>query len=320
MDQRPDRPKRVRRDFTVTKVFGAYRHRAARKCLMVPWFGLAAKSQLRDVPTALDKVRDRWSARLLSLHEASWRALPTWGSVTFATNCPPSGVRTVSRTRRCGHASACPFCFSRRRVLEPFRRLERTLYGVSGPYMQGQQLWERERGLPVTVGQPQLPLLRPDLKIVWFRTRVVCAAVGPPVALNTLAMHVKHARDGLNKKRRSEADFFRSEHAEVQFDVYPLPRRGKMCVVRAGVLLVPADLPADPIEAYAGISVAASVAVGELPASKENLAVAFYRAVRYPRFSLTGDPAWAAATMNLMHRFRATSTFRPWKSKNAFGD
>jgi len=300
------------RPFRVTTVMQAHRHRAARRCVMVPWFGPAAKPLLRDVPAGLARLRAAWVARLLALRDAGWKALKARGAVGYMANCPPTGVRTDTTARRCGRASVCPFCFARRRVLHPFRLLETVLYGASGPYLAGQRLWEAARGLPVTAGGTLLPLKRPDLQIVWFRSRSVRPPRGTdPYGLATAGDYLRKIRAGLTHRRRTvEVAWFKAEYAEVQFDLFPNRRAGGTTVVRSGVLLVPGPVAPDALAAY-GAMEAGAAKCGVLPPSKENLAAAFYRAVRYPRQLLRADPAWAVAALHALDRFRSRGFTAP---------
>lgn len=302
-------------DFDVTQTFQAYRWRACRRAIMLPLFGKVAGKLMPDQQVALDKVRGMWRFRTVELCDAGWWAMKSWKHVTYAMNCPPFGVRTNTRSRSCGRALVCPFCFARERVLFQFRKFEQTLFGISGPYMVGQQLWEAARKKPVTHGNPQLPLLRPDLKVVWFRRVIRDTKRSIPFNLGTVQEHVTAARDWVNTHRTGEFNRFGANRGTVQFNIYPLPRKGYVVTVRAGVLLVPKDMPDELTQEYVGVhgdgerENGPSAWAGVCPPTKGGLCEAFTQAIRYPQQLMRGLPTWTAATLNALHRFRATSWF-----------
>lgn len=305
--------KHLKLDFDVGRVFEAYRHRAVRRAVMIPLFGKQAPTVLLDIPKALDLVRTKWRRRCYQLSKAGWHPLRTWSAVTYAGNCPPFGVQTTTTARCCRRPLACPFCFGRDWVLYPFRKLETILYGVSGPYMVGQQLWEQDNDKVRTAGEPLLPLLRPDLKIVWFRRKIISYGDPEyPFDLENVRHHVHHVVAAVRRWRNIEQEQFGSDANTIQFNIYPVPTKQVMVLVRSGVLLVPQAVPESEVrrfvEAQPKKGPKTEAAAGMLECSKENLFKAFTKAIRYPSAAMRGLPDWTAATLNALKRFRGIST------------
>ncbi len=303
--------KRRLRSFTVKRVLGAYRHRAARVSVFSSIFGKRTRTMLRDVPGALSSLRKMWYARCFALQRVggcSW--LSTRSGMSFSLNCPPFGVCTADTTRRCGHATICPFCFARQRVVAPFRRFEVALYGVSGPY-RADQVTQVAKG-PAKSLKP----LRDDLKLIWFRRYQPLAKPGLEFNLATLSLHLKYVKDSwVSANRKSEFEGFKAVFGFVGFALYPLVRAGKVCLVRYGVLLVPKSVPSSLIATYLNLQpdlrqwAKNKVSGGELNANKRGLYLAFARAVRYPGVMLRGDPEWCVQTLKALTRFRATAFY-----------
>lgn len=300
-------------DYVVTHVCEAYRHRATRRCLFIPLFGHGSRRALLDVQAAFDRVRAMWRKRCYDLHMTNWPPLRAWRAMTYAMNCPPFGVRTGTKARTCKLDKVCPFCFARTRAEWPFRRLEVVLYGASGPYMVGQQLWEADKGLIPTRGAKQLPLIRPDLKIVWYRRRI--ESVGNPklpFSLTTFDEHMAFVREKLGERRMVEFNRFGAEYGTVQLDAYPVPRKDRIVVVRSGVLLVPQALDSeaavaryiskqpDPKDGPPN-----KVDAGVLDPSKRGLCEAFTRAIRYPAAAIRCEPHWMALALHALKGFHS---------------
>jgi len=306
------------RDFAVFKVCNAYRHQASRVSVFVPVFGRDTQRQLEDIPAAFGTLRTQWRARCDALY--STRTCPglTCGTqVLFLKNCPPFGVYTTDQTRTCGRALFCPFCFARQRVLDPFRRMETVLYGTSGPYMQGQQMWEEEQGLPVTRNKKQLELLRKDLKLVWFRRKQAFVKPGLPFNVGTVATHVRFVlKNWVSSSRKVEFDGFKAEYGYVGFDVSVDHECTHVCLTRYGVLMVKKDSPESLVKEYRNTRPEGErirrhfVRCALAEASKQGLCEAFSLAVRYPLWMLRGDPVICSEVILALRNFRATSAYK----------
>lgn len=309
-------------DWTITKSFGAYRHVACKVCVMSRLLQTGRYQYLKDENDSFSRVRKFWVGCLTGLHLNGWHRTPTWKSLVYLSNCPPFGVRTDTQTRRCNAANICPFCFARMRVLAPFRRFETVIYGISGPYMVGQRLWEEERNIPVTLHGPALKPIRRDLKIIWFRRRVEGAKPDTEFTLETLHVHIQHMLDYVSKSRREEVDGFGAEHGCVNITMCPSPSRGVVSLVRSGVLLVPDDTPLKFIDKYLTKSLekrsTVTVEADLLHANKKGLFNAFTKAIRYPRNLMFCAPKWAALTLNLLKGTRLFACYGKVHSKIMF--
>lgn len=302
-------------DFAVTKVLRAYRHKACRASVFIPLFGNVTPHMNRRVPLAFFILRRRWRSRCAALAHANCPGLTNSSDATFVMNCPPFGVHTHDKAKRCGRPLFCPFCFARQRVLFPFRRLEVALYGVSGPYMVGQELWERDRGLKRTRAQ-QLPSLRPDLKVIWFRRKMPLFQPGIPFDIRTLPKHVEYVRaQYIERSRKAEFNEFRAEHGFVGFDLYPDLKRGRLNLIRYGVLLVPSTLPDEIMDKYTRLQPDLTkwdphvTICGDAPGNKKGLYTGFSHAVRYSKWMLDSDPVWCASMVRLLKKFRGISNY-----------
>lgn len=284
--------------------------------VFLPVFNRVTKYMLKHAPFGYSCLRKKWHARCVDFSKTGCPGFHTWHDTTFAMNCPPFGVHTNNKARRCGRPLFCPFCFARQRVLYPFRRLEVALYGVSGPFMVGQELWEKERGKKLTKAKA-LPVLRPDLKVVWFRRTLPLYMPGVEFDLRTLHEHVEYVRDKYLQpyQRKTEVNTFDAEFAHVGFELRPVPRTGRINLTRYGVLLVPGNQASEIVHAYSQFQPdltkfdAHRVRCGEVEANKKGLYVGFSNAVRYPRWMLEGDANWCTAMVRLLRKFHATSNY-----------
>lgn len=303
--------------FDVTKVLRAYRHQACRMSVFLPLFNRITNYMVRNPAFAYSCVRKKWHARCVDFARVQCPGFGTWNDTTFAMNCPPFGVHTADKARRCGRALLCPFCFARQRVLYPFRRLEVALYGVSGPFMTGQELWEADRGKKVTQRAKALPVLRPDLKVVWFRRTIPVFKPGVVFDLRTLEEHVAHLKKFYLApfQRRAEMGQFDAEFGFIGFELRPVPHRGRINLTRYGVLLVPADQSRDAMDSFIAFQPDLTrydphkVRCGEATGNKKGLYVGFSKAVRFPRWVFEDDVNWCTAMVRILRKFHATSNF-----------
>lgn len=213
--------------FRVTHVREAYRHRAARQAVITPLLGPDLLEHDRTAE-ALDKLRERWHARLHALHAAKWTSIPDQISLAYFRNCPPFGVATDTTSHPCNRAVICPFCFARERVTRPFCKLEAVLYGPSG--------------------KGTMPLLRPDLTIVSFWCQMLGTRDRFKSGDASMVDHWSVIRRQIDAYRRDEVAMFQAKYASVLFKPYPMKEH--LGLVRSGVLLVAGVPKADVIAQY----------------------------------------------------------------------
>jgi hypothetical protein len=183
--------------------------------------------------------------------------------------------------------------------------------------MVGQELWEADRGRRVTKKAATLPVLRPDLKVVWFRRTMPLYKPGITFDLRTLDEHVNYVltRYLRNDKRKTEVNHFDAEFGYVGFELRPVMSRGRINLTRYGVLLVPANQSTTVLDEFKNFQPDLTlhdrhrVHCGVVDGNKKGLYHAFSRAVRYPRWMLEGDPLWCTAMVRLLKRFRSTANY-----------
>ncbi len=285
--------------FRIYAVRGAFRHVATRRAVVGSLLGSDA---IRHAQESLDRLRGLWQAVLYRLRDVRWEALGDDGRhLKFMANCPPFGVKTDTSTRPCKRVLVCPFCYGREMVLKPFFRMENILYG------RGDSAYLGPNG-------KLLPLARPDLKIVAFRTVTRGTKFVPDDLCNFLPVHCEKAKAVMEATKRVEVDGFDAEYGCVQFRVYPLEKSGRLAIVRTGVLLVPGGVSEEALGMYRSAGRKSTVA--QYPPSKQNLCSAFAAAFRYPAQMTKEDP-WLVARM--LEQFRRTRTYRwygPRESKS----
>lgn len=113
--------------FEVVALSDAYRCRAVRAALLTAsWKGGERPERfVRDH----GKLREKWRACVMRLHEGGYEKLMTRRACQYARNCPPVGVTTANKSRRCGMSHLCPFCWGRQYVFGPFCAMETALDG-----------------------------------------------------------------------------------------------------------------------------------------------------------------------------------------------
>lgn len=122
--------------FKITKVRGAYRHRAVRAAVFRP--GLTP-SWPRDPLAAHQELRAVWRDYLTRLRgeKQLFGATPEKDALAhqYARNCPPTGTAAPrwSQLVPCKKRLICPYCWGRNYALEAFLLFERLLYGGTDP-------------------------------------------------------------------------------------------------------------------------------------------------------------------------------------------
>lgn len=278
-------------------MYSAYRHRAARVCILRPFFTF---DERKNAALALWLLRKRWYARLVDLREAGWTVLADPKKLTYASNCPPVGVKTSFTTRCCNKSRVCPFCWARQHVLLPFRKFETVLYGASGPYQQNGKL---------------LPVIRPDLKIVSFSIVTSGSAKAEAeFSPEGLPLHWHYLNSRLCYHRRREVDLFNAEYAYVLHKIYPVASRKHIGVVRSGVMLCP-DVDAAEVQRYIECGHRVEVA----PANKKALFHAMLRSFTYPKPLMCEAPELMAVFLNACKSGRMATWYGgPVRSKTGF--
>jgi hypothetical protein len=274
--------------FRIFCVRDAYRHRAAIGAVVPRVTGV---SPLDDPQAAFDAVRGRWLSTVRKLGEAGCGMVPTWTAATYMGNCPPFSVRCGERARVCGRAFLCPFCYARQNVLDPFRRLEKLLFGVSGKYTG-----------------PDGHVLRPldeNYRVFWFRVATTGVSSGVPWSLDTVGEHAAVAYRWVRAHRKYEVNLFDCVGGYVVHHVYPSPEKARMVLNRCGVLVLPEDPNPEALEAYR----AKGIECGVLPPSKQSLAEGFTSAIYYPGEMLKIDPAWLGRFIDERPRVRLTAFY-----------
>ena len=290
------------RPFRIVAVRGAYRHLACRRAVLHPLVKLGDAQTKQWLQRAFDALRTMWKARLYRLWEANWDAFNRDKvNLSYMQNCPPFSVKTGTTARRCKRPLVCPFCYARQRVLEPYRKLEKVLYGDTTAYTG-------EDG-------HLLPLVRPDLKIVSFRlvTNGTHKVHLPLTTAEGMKTHVQRAQLIVNHGKRNEKDGFGAEYGAILHKVYPVPKETRLSVVRCGVLLVP-HVPHERIEEYR----ANGGTVHVYEPSKKNLAEAVGRAFYFPKKMFWSDAHLYARMVEQMAGFHLSTWYGPHAPKTTF--
>jgi hypothetical protein len=291
-----DDPGDEKHGLSVMSIFRAYRYQAARSAILSPFYSFSLRN---DVVPATFQLRTTWRNRLTDLRHAGWHAVNTEKKLQYMRNCPPVGFLLARKTRVCNKPHVCPFCWGRQRVLLPFREFETILYGATGKY--------------VGDNGKLLPLIRPDLKIVWFVTRTTGSAgiqaKFPVLAPETVGGHWDYVRANMNKNRDVEVRAFNAEYGSVTYKVYPMARDNRLGVIRAGVLLVPDDKLPDFVTRLAYANDGGRMDV--LEPSKKNLMKATRKAFAFPRPIMTASPALTAGLLNRMYYSRMQTWYGP---------
>jgi hypothetical protein len=276
--------------FDIVKLRGSYRHRA---CRWAVFNRLFAKHQLEDEIEKYTTLRGLWHRKVYAMRTTGWAKLQDFRNFSTWLNCPPFGVITRDRARRCNFPSVCPYCYARDRILAPFVKMETVLYGCAGPFRVGGP------------GTAQLPVLRPELKIVAFRhnkpdgTKRFGAVTDKSFEAhwNALKMTLQSA-----KQRKYEYELFGSSYGAVQVQYFPKPDR--LTYTRCGVLLT------DSADVYR-IAERYETAISHCEVadpSKKNLAAAFAWACSYPP-ELLFDTTNVAALCRLITAKQRTRSY-----------
>lgn len=298
----PTRFKKANKPFRIVSVRGAYRHLACRRAVLHVLTRFGHENTLPRLQRAFDSLRTIWHARLGSLMAANWDAIGRDKlKLTYMRNCPPFGVKTGTEARRCKRPLVCPFCYARQRVLEPFMKLERVLYGDGAAH--------------ATPGPGPTPLVRPDLKILAFRV-VTKGTHKVQMPLNTpegMREHVRRAQLIMAYGKRNEKDGFGAEYGAILHKVYPVPKQSRLSVVRCGVLLV-SDVSPELIEEYR----ANGGTVHVFEPSKKNLSEAVGRAFYFPKTMMHGNAVLYARMVEQMAGAHVSTWYGPHAPKTTF--
>ena len=185
-----------RKSFRINRVYDSYASRAARSAVMRPILHVAGEK--RSAEKDFSALRLCWYNRVLALKEAGWKILRSDKDAGFMMNCPPFSVKTGTKAIPCGRTSVCPFCYARYWVIRPFRAAEKVLFGCVGK--------------PKQVPEP----IRPDLRVVWFRSVYgVLATVRSGAQLTwtpgNLPWHVAAAYTSVRLHRKEAINVFGAE-------------------------------------------------------------------------------------------------------------
>ena len=112
----------------------ATRYHAARLATLRSLRPRGFSRESRYIVPAMASVREGWHRMIWQLQEAGWKPAQVARNIPYLLNCAPFGLKVKSRyTRFCDHPQICPFCWARRRVIDPFQALEQVLYGGLAP-------------------------------------------------------------------------------------------------------------------------------------------------------------------------------------------
>ncbi len=247
--------------FVITKVREAYRHRACRRAVLIPLIGPRA---VADIKKHFDDLRRMWHASLYGMRAVNWEPILSEKNLNYMRKCPPFGVVTNVKAKCCRRSAYCPFCYARERILVPFCRMERILYGSDSHYLGPDK--------------KLLPVLHPDRKIIAYRLVTSGTKNLPRLKSGNMPIHWNAVRKSIDEYRRQEMDVFEALYGTAQFYVYPY--KGYLQLVRAGVMLA-AKAP-DPADVRAYNALGGRIRVYD-DTNKTSLYDAFSWALRYPK-------------------------------------
>lgn len=76
------------------------------------------------------RLRKLWHWQLGRLRQGGWPCIQQGKDFGYACNCPPFGAICRDAPRYCRRPLVCPFCYARTYLMEPYRALERVLFGT----------------------------------------------------------------------------------------------------------------------------------------------------------------------------------------------
>jgi len=201
--------------FEVTKVRWACRYMACRGAVLTRIFGKDWPSY--GVPEAMGRLRRMWHKKLMLLEQAGWSRLKSRLNMQYMRNCPPFGVTTDDKSRRCDVQLLCPFCYARRNVLDSFMQLEMALFGSFHP-------------------QAKLVLPHKDLRLIEF-TRIypLWPHKGVPWSVDSRDALIYTVKQLIRQQRNTEVEYFRPIGGVVlhRMDM----RKRNWPLIRSGVLI-----------------------------------------------------------------------------------
>jgi hypothetical protein len=121
----------------IESLSGAYRYQACRWAVVNAFFP-HEKHPDRKADELLETITRRWRALLTRLrcdsfdNECGWKKADSPLDFQYLRNCPPAGFGVTSSSRSCKCSLICPWCWTRQYVLEPYRKLEKVLFGPNG--------------------------------------------------------------------------------------------------------------------------------------------------------------------------------------------
>ena len=112
----------------------SYRQTACRLCLIRRLYdGMDVKERTAASDRLAVRTSGLYRMLLTNLRNEGWDKLADDKKFQFIRNCPPVGVRTKTVAgQTCHQWHVCPFCWVRRNVLEPFKRMEAAFFADKG--------------------------------------------------------------------------------------------------------------------------------------------------------------------------------------------